>query len=216
MSSLAVDVFSDVVCPWCLIGTTRLDQALATFPDLQATVVYHPFLLDPSTPTEGQDLRERLRAKYGADPERMFERVEHEARASGIPLDFSRVKRSINTVRAQTLLRLAQQRGTQRPLAKALFAAYFLEGQDVSDPEVLAALASSHGFTSDETRALVADEAELERTRQEAAAATEEGIQGVPFFVFDGRLAFSGAQPVETFRQVIARALEPREEDPQT
>lgn len=208
MPALAVDIFSDVVCPWCLIGVTRLDEALGSFPGLEARVVYHPFLLDPTTPPEGQDLRERLRAKYRADPERMFERVEQEARASGIPLDFSRVTRSVNTLRAQTLLRHAEGKGTQRALAKALFAAYFLEGKDVGDPDVLAAVASPHGFGVDEALGLVADDAELARTREEAAAAAQEGIGGVPFFVFDGRLAFSGAQPVETFRKVIARALQ--------
>ncbi|UJR85486.1 DsbA family oxidoreductase [Sandaracinus amylolyticus] len=208
MRELSIDVVSDVVCPWCLIGVRRLELALESFPDLRADVRFHPFLLDPTTPDEGVDLRERLRAKYGVAPERMFERVESAARESGIPLDFTKVTRSVATTRAHTLLRHAAPKGTQRALKKALLDAYFLEGRDVGSVDELVALASAHGFDPDEARALLRDDAELRRTRDEAAAVASQGISGVPFFVFGERLAFSGAQSVDTVKQVIARALD--------
>jgi predicted DsbA family dithiol-disulfide isomerase len=207
MSALTVDIVSDVICPWCLIGVRRMDQALAAFPDVDATVTFHPFLLDPSTPAEGADLRERLRRKYGVDPETMFARVEAAARETGIPLDFARVRRTVATVRAHTLLRHAVEKGTQRALKSALLDAYFLEGRDVGAPAVLAALATGHGFTADEALALVGDEAELKETRQEAARAADEGVTGVPFFILGGRLAFSGAQPLETMKKAIQQAV---------
>ena len=210
MRELAIDVVSDVVCPWCLVGVRRLELALEAFPDVRAEIRFHPFLLDPSTPDEGVDLRERLRSKYGVAPERMFGQVEAAARESGIPLDFSKVTRSVATTRAHTLLRHALEKGTQRALKRALLGAYFLEGRDVGDLEVLVSIATEHGFEADEARALLRDDTELRRTREEASAVAAQGIGGVPFFVFDERLAFSGAQSVETMKQVIARALEER------
>lgn len=210
MSQLSIDIVSDIVCPWCFIGARRLDQALASLPEpVEATVVYRPFLLDPSTPPEGEDLRERLARKYGMDPDRMFGRVESAARESGIPLDFGKVRRSVSTARAHTLLRLALEKGTQRALAGALFEAYFLEGRDVGEIDVLADVAAQHGFTVDEAEAKLRDPAELARTREEAGAVAAQGVQGVPFFVFRRRFAMSGAQTPEVFRAAIARALAP-------
>jgi predicted DsbA family dithiol-disulfide isomerase len=206
--ALAIDVVSDVICPWCFIGSRRLDQALGSLPpDVRAEVTFHPFLLDPSTPPEGADLRQRLRAKYGVDPERMFAQVESAARSSGIPLDFSKVRKTPSTIGAHTLLRHAPAKGTQRALLGALFEAYFLDGRDIGDPGVLAAIAAAHGFGEDEALALVRDEDEREQTRQEAAESAAGGIRGVPFFVFAGRFAVSGAQPPELLRAAAERAL---------
>jgi predicted DsbA family dithiol-disulfide isomerase len=211
MKALAIDIVSDVICPWCFIGTRRLEHALEPLPkDIEVTVTYHPFLLDPSTPKEGTDLRERLRRKYGVEPEGMFARVEAAARESGIPLDFSKIRRTVSTVPAHTLLRHALRlhgQRTQRALANELFGAYFLEGRDIGQAPVLADLARPHGFTPDEARRLLEDIDELDRTRQEAAAVAAKGIDGVPFFVFGGRLAVSGAQSPEVLRAAIARAL---------
>ncbi|MFT3770225.1 MAG: DsbA family oxidoreductase [Minicystis sp.] len=207
MPALSIDIVSDVVCPWCLIGVRRMEQALEAFPDVEATITFHPFLLDPSTPAEGVDLRDRLRRKYGMDPEAMFARVEAAARESGIPLDFAKVRRSVATLRAHTLLRHAEDKGTQRALKKALLDAYFLEGRDVGDVDTLAEIAAAHGFEPDEARALLRDEAELQETRAEAARVAEDGVTGVPFFVIGQRLAFSGAQPVETMKKAIQQAL---------
>jgi predicted DsbA family dithiol-disulfide isomerase len=207
MTQLAIDIVSDVVCPWCLIGVRRMEQALAAFPDVEPVITFHPFLLDPSTPDEGQDLRERLQRKYGVDPKVMFARVEAAARESGVPLDFTKVTRSVPTVRAHTLLRHAADRGTQRALKNALLEAYFLEGRDVGSVDVLAEIAAAHGFTKDEARALVGDEAELRETRAKATSVAEQGVSGVPFFVIGKRLMFSGAQPVERMKDVIQRVI---------
>lgn len=207
MRALSIDVVSDVVCPWCLIGVCRLEQALESFPDVDATVTFLPFLLDPTTPDEGVDLRERLQKKYGVPAEQMFGRVESAARESGIPLDFSKITRAVATTRAHTLLRHAREKHTQRALNRALLDAYFLEGRDVGSVDVLADIASAHGFDADEARAIVGDDAELRVTREEAASVAAQGISGVPFFIFGERLALSGAQSVEVMKQAITRAL---------
>ncbi len=203
---LQIDIVSDIVCPWCFIGTRRLKAALATFPNLEVEITYRAFLLDPTTPPEGQDLRERLRTKYGADPEKMFAQVERAARSSGIELDFTKVRRSVSTIASHTLLRHAVEKGTQVALAEALFAAYFLEGRDVSQSDVLVELGRAHGFGEGEVERILASQNELDQTRAEALAASREGITGVPFTIFGGALAVSGAQEVDVFRRAIEQA----------
>lgn len=212
MQSLPITIVSDVVCPWCLIGSRRLELALAQRPDVEARITYLPFLLDPTTPKDGRDLRENLRRKYGVDPETMFGRVEQAARESGIPLDFSKVTRSPNTTAAHVLLDAAEPRGTQRALARALFHAYFLEGRDVGDADVLARIAAEHGFDREEAYALATDEQAKARIREFAAEQSQAGVSGVPFFIFDDRYAVSGAQAVETFVRVIDTVLQKRAE----
>ena len=212
MQPLTIDLVSDVVCPWCFIGTKNLEAAIASL-GVETELSFRPFLLDPSTPRGGEDLRERLRRKYGGDPEQMFARVEQAARNSGIALDFSRVRLSCSTVDAHTLLRHALGRGTQAALAKALFAAYFQDGRDIGDRAVLTELALAQGFSPDSVEALLVEE-ERARTRAEAMALAEQGISGVPFFIFDQRLAVSGAQPAAVLKSAMEQALATRGSEP--
>lgn len=199
---MKIDVFSDVVCPWCFIGTRRLASVLADRAT-DTTVTYRTFLLDPSTPDEGRNVPEWLRKKYGRDPTPMFARVEAEARSSGIPLVSAKQPMTYNTVRAHTLLRHAIPLGTQAALAQAMFSTYFLEGRNISDPAVLVELASQHGFTTERASALIADDGELAITKKEQDIPRQLGIGGAPFFIFDGKIAVSGAQPVDVFHQVL-------------
>ena len=203
--SRTVDVVSDFVCPWCYIGTRRLDDVLAKR-GVDARVTYHPFLLDSSIPIEGVDLRERLRRKYGRDPETMFARVEAAAKDAGVSLDFAKVRRYPSTLRAHALVARAVDKGTQRALARAMFEAYFGEGKDLGALDVLADLGERHGFSRDEATAIASDDDQLAEVRAAAADAAAQGIDGVPFFVFDERVAFSGAQPVEVFERALAAA----------
>jgi predicted DsbA family dithiol-disulfide isomerase len=208
VKTLSIDLFADFVCPWCLIGARRLDRALERVPPgVDVTVRHHPFLLDASVPEAGEDLLARLRRRYGGDPRRLQARVEEVARGDGIPLDFARVPRTYPTAAAHTLVRHAAARGTQRALAGALFDAYFLEGRNIADAEELAAIAAAHGFEGDQARALARDPDELAVTRELAEGAARAGISGVPFLVFDRKLAVSGAQPVAVLEEAIARAL---------
>lgn len=211
MTDVRIDIFSDVVCPWCFIGTERLRSVLSAWSEpLSVDVAYHPFLLDPSTPPEGVVIADMLRQKYGADPRAMWDRVEGIARDVGLELDLEKQKLMVPTARAHTLLRHAQAKGTQAELARALFVAYFVDAKNVADEAVLLELAAAHGFSEEEALSLISDPKELADTRAEAAEATRLGIRGVPFFVFDGELALSGAQPAEAFRQVIDQVLAQR------
>lgn len=202
MSDVSIDIVSDIVCPWCFIGSRRVEQAIEGL-GIQARVAFHPFLLDPSIPPEGVDLRERLAKRYNVEPDRMFGRVEEAARQSGIPLDFGKVRRMPNTLKGHTLIRHAE--GNQAGLARALFAAYFLEGRDIGDTGTLADIATQHGFTRDAALALLSNDAELEETKAIARSFSERGITGVPFVIVNDKLAVNGAQSVEVFQQAITR-----------
>jgi predicted DsbA family dithiol-disulfide isomerase len=212
--TLKVDLFTDIVCPWCLIGSARLDKAIAALPaDVTVDVENHPFYLDPNTPPDGYDVGEMLQQKYGREPKAIWARAEGEAKKSGIDLDLSQQPRTFPTQKAHTLIRLARGKDTQHALANAIAEAYFLDHRQVNDPEVLAEIATRHGYTRQEALSDMADPRELEISHQLAVEAAAQGIQGVPFFVFDNRFALSGAQPEEVFDMALAKALEPAEQD---
>jgi predicted DsbA family dithiol-disulfide isomerase len=202
---LAIDVFADVVCPWCFVGNERLERVVASI-DLPVTVRHRPFLLNPDTPPEGTDIPAMLRRKYGVEPERLWARLEAEARKAGVELDLSKQRFSYPTVRAHTLLRHAGPKGTERALLRDLYRANFLQARNISDVGVLAEIAAPHGFAAGETARLLDDPAELAATTAETEEAAASGITGVPFFVFDQRFAVSGAQQEEVLRAAIARA----------
>ncbi|WMT89417.1 DsbA family oxidoreductase [Pelagibacterium sp. H642] len=205
--SIRIDLFTDIVCPWCLIGTARLDQALATLPDdVEVEVLHHPFLLDPTTPEEGQNTRERLSAKYGGDIDAMQARVQSVARDAGVPLDMSVQPMSYPTIKPHTLIRSAAPE-QQYPMAKAFAAAYFLEGKNITDNDLLADIAARHGFDRDAALALIADENENDTTKAMALSASQQGINGVPFFIFNNQFAISGGQPLEVFQRAFRVAL---------
>ena len=205
---LKVDVFTDVVCPWCLVGSARLDQALAKLPDdIEVEVENHPFYLDPTVPSEGVDVGAMLREKYGRDPAEMWARVEGEAKKAGITLDLSRQPRMFNTAKAHTLTRLSKANGNQHDLANAIAEAYFLQHQQINDDNVLADIAVEHGWDRGDAMDAINDETELDITAQLATSAAQQGIRGVPFFVFGEKYALSGAQPDEVFAQALDKTI---------
>ncbi|KKB07490.1 DsbA family oxidoreductase [Devosia chinhatensis] len=205
---LKIDVFTDVVCPWCLVGSARLDQAIAALPDdVEVVIENHPFYLDPSVPTEGVDVDEMLRQKYGRDPAEMWARVEGEAQKSGIVLDLSKQPRMFNTAKAHTITRLSKPNGNQHELANAIADAYFLDHRQINDDNVLADIAVAFGWDRGDALDAINDETELAITAQLATSAAEQGIRGVPFFVFAEKYALSGAQPDEVFRQALEKTL---------
>ena len=203
---LQIDLFADVVCPWCFLGSERLERVLAAL-GLPARITHHPFMLDPNTPAEGDDIPSRLRRKYGVPPERLWARLEAEARKSDLELDLSKQRWSYPTARAHTLIRHAAAKGTQRALVRALYSAYFREARNIHDVGVLAEIAAPHGFTADEVARLTADAREQEETREEAGAAAAAGVDGVPLFVFGERIAVAGAQSEAVLQAAIEKTI---------
>ena len=206
--TLKIDVFTDVVCPWCLVGSARLDQAIAALPDdIEVVIENHPFYLDPNVPKEGVDVGQMLREKYGKEPKEMWERVESEAAKSGITLDLSQQPRMFNTAKAHTITRLAKPLGNQHELANAIADAYFLEHRQINDDNVLADIAVEFGFDRGDALDAMNDENELAMTEQLAVSAAQQGIRGVPFFVFGEKYALSGAQPAEVFEKALEQTI---------
>ena len=206
--ALVVDVFFDIVCPWCFIGNERLERVLALLDDAtKVTVNHHPFALQPDTPPEGVNIPDMLKQKYGQDPKAMFKTVEAAAHDSGLALDLAKQPIMYPTTAAHTLIRHAAAKGTQRALASAMFVANFVDAKNIGDVDVLAQIASHHGFSPQEVKTLLASTSQAAQTRAEIAEASRQGIRGVPFFVFNQQLAVSGAQPERVLREVIAKVL---------
>lgn len=206
--TLKIDVFTDVVCPWCLVGSVRLDKALAALPDdVEVIVENHPYYLDANTPVEGVVVADMLREKYGRDPREMWDRVEAEARKDGVELDIARQTMRFPTAKAHTLTRLAKPLGIQHEMANAIAEAYFLQHRQINDDNVLADIAVEFGFDRGDAMDAMNDENELGITGQLAAQASQQGITGVPFFVLGEKYALSGAQPLQVFEQAIAQTL---------
>ena len=206
---LVVDVVSDVVCPWCFIGKRHLEAALAGLPDGAAAVVrWHPFELNPDLPAEGVDRRGYLEAKFGG-PVRaaeIYARVREAGVRAGIAFDFEAIARQPNTREAHRLIAWSQAQGDAGPLVERLFRAYFVEGRFVGDRDTLAALAADTGLDADGARAWLASGEGADAIEAAEARARSLGIGGVPFFIFDGKVGLSGAQPPEAIREAIAQA----------
>ncbi len=210
---MRIEIWSDVVCPWCYIGKRRLETALAGFPHADdVEVVYRSFELDPTAPQVGTaSIREVLGSKYGAGPEQVREmmgRVSDLAAAEGLAFDYEDVTHT-KTVDAHRLLHLALETGgpaLQRDLKERLLAAYFLHGRSMGDHAVLAEVAGEAGLDGDRVAEVLAGSAYTEAVEADVAQARAYGATGVPFFVVDQRYGVSGAQPVEVFAQLLERA----------
>lgn len=201
---MRIDVFSDVVCPWCFVGKRRLEQALAAAKVTDAEVHWHAFQLNPDLPTDGVDRREYLERKFGPGAmERIHARLDEVGREAGIDFQFDRIARSPNTRDAHRLVWLAGTQGKQNSLEEALMKAYFIEGRDVGDHAVLADVAAAAGVSGDVPAFLAGEEGQRE-VQEDLATAARLQISGVPFFIFEGRYALAGAQPPEVFAQALA------------
>ena len=207
--SLVIDVVSDVVCPWCFLGKKRLETALAALPDVDATIRWHPFQLDPTVPPGGLDRADYMAAKFG-DPARMeaaHDRLTELGLREGIVYNFDRIKRAPNTIDAHRLVRWAGAVGKEAEAVDRLFHLYFTEGVDVGDHEVLANLGAELGLDRDETLRRLASDEDRDEIDVEIAAAQEIGVTGVPTFILIGRYGVVGAQPTEVFTQAIHKAM---------
>lgn len=208
MSALKIDLYGDIVCPWCIIGQHRLDKVLQErFPGLDVDIEHHPVLLLPDTPPEGSRIPDLLKARYGVtDPSVAWARPHAEARASGLDLDLGRQPFAYPTLDAHTLIRLARAKGAQHALANAISHAYFMDSRDISDVQVLADIAVRHGFDRDEVIALLANVQERAETRRDVARSAEAGVKSIPHFVFNGRLAINGGRSETELADAIRSA----------
>ncbi len=213
---MKVEIWSDVVCPWCYIGKRRFEAALAQFPQRDdVELVWRSFELDTTagpSPEVGGGYAERLAAKYGrgvAQAQEMIDGMTATAASEGLDFRFD-LSRPGNTFDAHRLLHLALEHGLQDALKERLDAETFGAGLAVSDHDALTAVAVSVGLPDDDVRAVLATDRYADAVRADEAQAQAYGITGVPFFVVDGKYGVSGAQPAEVIVQVLEKAWSDR------
>jgi predicted DsbA family dithiol-disulfide isomerase len=205
-----IDVVSDVVCPWCLIGKKRLEKAIAMTPGVPVEVYFRPYFLNDWVPLEGMPREQYLTAKFGS-PESyksIAERVTAAAASEGLVYASERIKRQPNTREPHRLIRWAEAIGKAPEMKQRLMDLYFTEGADLSDTDVLVQAAADVGLDPAQVRADIASGKDIAEVEQEAQKAKDAGIQGVPMFIFGGKFAVSGAQAPESLAQAIAKAAQ--------
>ncbi|MDO4263706.1 MAG: DsbA family oxidoreductase [Deinococcus sp.] len=217
---LSIDIWSDIVCPFCYIGKRELERALADFPQReQVDIRWHSFELDPSIPADpGGTLVQAIAAKYGLDEAQAAASQEQiAARAASVGLEFNwRQARFGNTFDAHRLVHLAGQHGLADAAHERLMQAYFTEGQLVSDPVVLRRLGSEIGLPAAEVDRVLGSHAYAHEVRADEARAGALGIRGVPFFVLGGQYGVSGAQPADVLRAALEQAWAAQHPQPLT
>jgi predicted DsbA family dithiol-disulfide isomerase len=207
---MQIDVVSDTVCPWCFIGKKRLERAMALRPGVEFKVHWRPFRLDPTIPKEGVDRRAYLKAKFGDGPrtKSMGDVIRAEGAGEGIQFAFEKIERSPNTLDSHRLIRWAGSAGVQNEIVERVFGAYFLEGRDIGDREVLMDVAREGGMDAEILSGLFDGNADADLIEREDRLAHEMGISGVPTFIFENRYMLSGAREPEVLVRVIDKAAE--------
>ena len=207
---LAIDVVSDVVCPWCFIGKKRLEEALQLRPDIPVEIRWRPYFLNDWVPREGISRDEYLTKKFGS-PERyksIAGRVADAAAAEGLTYNVGGIARQPNTLDCHRLILWARNTGDPARMKQRLMELYFTEGADLTDREVLVQAAADCGMDPAVTRDLLASDRDVERVTQEAEQAKEAGIDGVPCFILGGVMAVSGAQDPAYLADAMGRAVQ--------
>ena len=205
--ALAVEVYSDVICPWCYVGKRRLERALKAWDGGPVNIRWRPFQLNPTMPRNGMDRRQYLEAKFGspAAAREIYEQVSTAGTEEGIHFAFERIARTPNTFAAHRLIWLAGHQGKQDEMAEMLFRQYFLEGRDIGNIETLSQAAAHAGLDRAVSETFLVGDEGVEAVKAEEAAGYRLGIRAVPYFVLNGAYALSGAQPPEqllvAFRQ---------------
>ena len=200
-----LDILSDPICPWCMIGKANLDRALSQHPDHPFEIEWHPFQLNPDMPPEGMDRREYLETKFGGreNAVRVYSQIAEAAEAAGLELDLGGIGRTPSTLDAHRMIHWAGLEGRQTPMVAALFRAYFKEGKDIGDAGVLLDLAEEVGLDRAMTERLLNSDADREDIRTRDAHARARGVTGVPTFVVAQQHVVPGAQPAELWANVI-------------
>ena len=216
MQPLRIDIVSDVVCPWCIIGYKQVERALTLLEQpVEAEFHWHPFELNPDMPPEGEDSAEHIQRKYGRSAEQgkaVRSQIRDTAASLGFEFGEGGARRLVNTFAAHKLLTKAEDK--QTALKLALFSAYFQSGLDVSDEAVLLDVAEDVGLDRETCAHWLSDETLAQQVRGEQAYWRNENISGVPAIIFDGQFMVPGAQSAETFARVIEKILAKRGSTP--
>ena len=214
---LSIDIVSDVMCPWCYIGQKNLDAAKAIASEVDVSVHWRPYQLDPTLPPMGKDRQQYLNEKFGGEERAagIYQRVKDAGRQSGIDFNFDLMKVSPNTLDAHRLIRWAGgiSPQVQDKLVRRLFEMFFEEGSNVGDHAVLLDAAGYAGMDVDLVRELLASDRDKQSIQKEIGRAQQMGVTGVPFFIIANKYALSGAQPPEVLANAIRQISAEMKED---
>jgi predicted DsbA family dithiol-disulfide isomerase len=204
-----IDIYSDIVCPWCYVGKRRLERALAQLNGgAQARITWRPFQLNPTMPLDGMDRTAYIKAKFGSSE--AFGQMKIQLLTAGederIPFAFEKIQRTPNTFAAHRLVWYAAQQGKQGEVVEALFRAYFLEGKNIGDLKIITHVAGEAGLDRTETEKFLATDNGTVEVKAEEAVGRRLGISGVPYFVLNGTVSISGAQPPDIFVSAFQQA----------
>jgi predicted DsbA family dithiol-disulfide isomerase len=207
--NISVDVISDVICPWCYIGKRRLEKAITAF-DKPVSVNWHPFQLNPTMPKEGISRREYRIAKFGSW-ERSMEldaNIVAVGKQEGIHFDFDRMERTPNTIDAHRLIWLSHKDGIQDAVVESLFKAYFTDGRDISNPMTLIDVVAEAGLDREKAEMVLNGNEGMEAIKEAGELSSRCHVQGVPFFIVNGKVSLSGAQTPDVFLAAFKQASE--------
>ncbi|MDC0738682.1 DsbA family oxidoreductase [Cognatishimia sp. SS12] len=205
--ALRIDIVSDVMCPWCIVGYKQLERALIDS-GTEAEIYWHPFELNPQMGPTGQNLREHITEKYGSTAEQSEEvrtRLTELGETLGFDFKFADDSRIYNTFSAHQLIHWAGEQGKSHALKQALFAAYFTDGRDVSQHDVLADVAAGIGLDRAEALAVLQDGRFADEVRNKEDFWASRGISGVPAMIFDRQHLVTGAQGTDTYRRFLTQ-----------
>ena len=211
-ATVTLDIFSDPVCPWCLIGKANLDRALEARADHPFRIEWHPFQLNPDLPREGADRRAYLEAKFGGKDRavKIYAQVMQAAEAAGVEINLDRIERQPNTLDAHRLIHWAGLEGRQGAVKSALLRAYFRDGRDIGDAGTLAAIAGEAGMDATLAARLLATDADRDVVAARDAHARSRGVNAVPTFLLANQYVLPGAQPTQLWGQIIDEILSRR------
>ena len=203
---IKLDIMSDPICPWCYIGKTQLDMALATYSDHPFDIEWHPFQLNPDMPYKGMDRRDYLERKFGGKSAavKVYANIERQAQALNLPIDFAAMQRTPNTINAHRLIHWAGLEQKQQALVDALFEAYFCNGIDIGDSLELCNLAEKSGLDRDVIMRLLKGDLDIKMIQERDAHSRKMGVSAVPTFIVANQHAVPGAQPPEVWANIIA------------
>jgi predicted DsbA family dithiol-disulfide isomerase len=202
---MQIDVISDTVCPWCYIGKRRLERALSLRPQIEFDVRWRPFQLDPTTPVEGVDRKTYIERKFGSSEKikPIHAALLKAGEDEGIAFAFEKITRTPNTLNSHRVIRWSHSLGLQDKLVELLFRRYFVEGADIGQIKVLAAIADEVGLDGELVEELLSSDADRESVEREDTMARKIGINGVPTYLIGGKVLVNGAQDAEHLVRVI-------------
>ena len=202
---IKLDIISDPICPWCYIGKANLDRALEAHGDHPFEIEWHPFQLNPGMPAGGMDRRAYLEKKFGGQKGaiEVYSRIDAAASVAGLDINWEGITRTPNTLDAHRLIHWAGIEGRQTPVVAALFRAYFKDGRDIGDVEVLCDVAAQCGMDAAMTRQLLSGNGDMQDIRARDSHSREMGVTGVPTFIVENHAVVSGAQPPEFWADLI-------------